>query len=714
MQKLLLILIASLILGVAAHAQSNNVGIGTITPNSGAQLDVTATNRGFLPPRVNLSGSNVWGLSGTPTNGMMVFNIAPAGSDTSVVFTGLYVWENGKWNHLAYIEHKAAFVLGVYCHKDETGAYQEARPMNATNTLPFNVVVNTTGGYSVTSDTVNGVSFASSGTFTSTGSQTITLIASGTPLHYGRYHYSIHLGAQLCAFSVKYTHAISSNCSLITNALPTQLVNGQSYSGTITAPYSSGNGGTYLSDTVTNEGLKITRPAGTYAVAGGTIVYTLSGTFTGATGGNIAFELPGSGCVIHGGSVIYDTRYAVNCSGSPTGKFQMGLPMSASNTNRIHVGVLSGGSYIIKTDTVNGVSFADSGIFTTSGYGVQVNLHASGTPAAAGTFNYKVKLANGDSCSFSVTYEPIAQFNCAGAVFTQTPAGRLNPGPYSGTYTVSYTNGNGQPYVAYGQGSNGLLLYAPAGTYAPGGGTITYTLSGTYSGPANGQAIFYSTLCDNVVAGDPLRYALAAGGCASCASYDAKPVNSWVQITAAEYAQLANPANVTGAGKRMLSDALMVPVNTTYKISTTHSSSGPDITPIPASSYVIAYRVISASTTGSPISSWAYIQPKINTTGSSVNGPYVNYGTVTPTYSSVSGTNYYWVIKRPTLKTYPGGPSYMAEAGFTTNIGCKTSGGPSGNMAYYSQGFQSTNVSTPVGNGSYGTVQVISTTNKQW
>jgi hypothetical protein len=33
-----------------AHAQ--NVGIGTNTPNASAQLDVTSTNKGFLPPRM--------------------------------------------------------------------------------------------------------------------------------------------------------------------------------------------------------------------------------------------------------------------------------------------------------------------------------------------------------------------------------------------------------------------------------------------------------------------------------------------------------------------------------------------------------------------------------------------------------------------------------------------------------------------------------------
>ena len=48
-------LLALLLLAfVTTNAQ---VGIGTNSPNASAKLDITATNKGLLPPRVALTGT---------------------------------------------------------------------------------------------------------------------------------------------------------------------------------------------------------------------------------------------------------------------------------------------------------------------------------------------------------------------------------------------------------------------------------------------------------------------------------------------------------------------------------------------------------------------------------------------------------------------------------------------------------------------------------
>jgi hypothetical protein len=75
MKKLLLLL--SLGLYVVSNAQ--NVGIGTSLPNSNAMLDVSATNKGLLIPRVNLvaltsNNLNSFGLSALPVTSLLVFN----------------------------------------------------------------------------------------------------------------------------------------------------------------------------------------------------------------------------------------------------------------------------------------------------------------------------------------------------------------------------------------------------------------------------------------------------------------------------------------------------------------------------------------------------------------------------------------------------------------------------------------------------------------
>ncbi len=55
MKKNILLITALLIF---SFVQSQSVGIGTTTPNAAAQLDVSSTSRGFLPPRMTLAQRN--------------------------------------------------------------------------------------------------------------------------------------------------------------------------------------------------------------------------------------------------------------------------------------------------------------------------------------------------------------------------------------------------------------------------------------------------------------------------------------------------------------------------------------------------------------------------------------------------------------------------------------------------------------------------------
>ncbi len=61
------------------------------------------------------------------------------------------------------------------------GVYKVGTILTSSNTITLPVNVTTLGSYTITSNTVNGISFSASGTFTSTGSQNITLSGLGTP-----------------------------------------------------------------------------------------------------------------------------------------------------------------------------------------------------------------------------------------------------------------------------------------------------------------------------------------------------------------------------------------------------------------------------------------------------------------------------------------------------------------------------------------------------
>jgi hypothetical protein len=79
-------------------------GIGTTTPNASAKLDVTATDRGFLPPRVVLTASNAFApITGTSSAaaGLLVYNTATAGSVPNNVVPGYYFWNGTAWIQIA-------------------------------------------------------------------------------------------------------------------------------------------------------------------------------------------------------------------------------------------------------------------------------------------------------------------------------------------------------------------------------------------------------------------------------------------------------------------------------------------------------------------------------------------------------------------------------------------------------------------------------------
>lgn len=82
---------------------SAQTGIGTTTPHASAKLEVSATNKGFLPPRVALTATNVATPVTSPANGLMVFNTASAGASPFNVVPGYYYWDEtgAKWVSLS-------------------------------------------------------------------------------------------------------------------------------------------------------------------------------------------------------------------------------------------------------------------------------------------------------------------------------------------------------------------------------------------------------------------------------------------------------------------------------------------------------------------------------------------------------------------------------------------------------------------------------------
>ena len=72
-------------------------GIGTTTPHASAKLEVNATNKGFLPPRVTLTSGVDATTIPSPATGLLVYN---TGNNAGLV-AGYYYWNGTSWATIA-------------------------------------------------------------------------------------------------------------------------------------------------------------------------------------------------------------------------------------------------------------------------------------------------------------------------------------------------------------------------------------------------------------------------------------------------------------------------------------------------------------------------------------------------------------------------------------------------------------------------------------
>ena len=96
------------------------IGVGTSTVDASAKLQIDATDRGFLQPRLALTGTADAATIASPATGLMVFNTATAGSGATAVTPGVYYHNGTAWQRVANQAEVAAanastttFVYGV-------------------------------------------------------------------------------------------------------------------------------------------------------------------------------------------------------------------------------------------------------------------------------------------------------------------------------------------------------------------------------------------------------------------------------------------------------------------------------------------------------------------------------------------------------------------------------------------------------------------------
>lgn len=301
------------------------------------------------------------------------------------------------------------------------GIYKEDSVMGSGNYVEVEVNVSSIGNYLISTDTVNGVSFRSIGTFGAVGSQSLRLSAAGTPVSDGSFPYIITFGNSTCTFSVEFVDQSVGSAVFTLDGDPGPcagaVVNGTYVVGT---PVTSANT-VEISVNVSTPGLyNISIPAvngisfsgsGMFSATGSQpVVLTASGTPT--TAGMATFTATGgaSTCTFQvtvdppsGGNAVFTLEGNPGaCSGaSVSGVYNPGVTLNSTNIVSIQVNVTAIGNYNITTNVVNGYSF--TGIGTFGSLGIQnITLNGSGVPGATGADNFTVT-GGTTTCTFTVT-----------------------------------------------------------------------------------------------------------------------------------------------------------------------------------------------------------------------------------------------------------------------------------------------------------------------
>jgi hypothetical protein len=141
-------------------------GIGTTTPNASAKLEVYATNKGFLPPRIALTGASDVSTIASPVAGLLIYNTATAGTIPNNVVPGYYFYNGSAWVQIAG---------GLIIDNSKTAAFTLS---SADNNKIF--TISSASNVAITVPTLP-VGFTCQ--FIQTGVGSLTLTASGTTLN---------------------------------------------------------------------------------------------------------------------------------------------------------------------------------------------------------------------------------------------------------------------------------------------------------------------------------------------------------------------------------------------------------------------------------------------------------------------------------------------------------------------------------------------------
>ena len=501
-----------LLLGISFNLFAQH-GIGTNEPNLNAALDVTASDKGLLVPRLELNDAAVFfpGVTATTSDvSLLVFNTNTISTTASgLQGTGFYFWNGTQWEKL--ISRAENIISSLACYETIVeGTIFTGEAANVT----VNLLYTGGNGSSYTEGTVvqSGVELGMTG-LTATlqagtlanGTGSLTYSITGTPATSGNAYFGIEFGGHSCLLVVPVNDSSSGGTAVVSNwdcSGPNEgtLYRGEVANGVTKIIYADvTKAGTYKLS-MTSNGI-IYSSEGSFAAPGNDIEVLLTASGTPAASGTSSFTLDTTpNCsfeveVLDRSSGGTATVSSYDCTGTSSGTLRIGTPITeGSVTQQIMAEVTTGGTYDITT-TANGVTFTASGTF--AGTGSQpITLTAKGTPTAMGTHTFT--LSTTPNCSFDreTTAEAssggtalVVSWDCTGTATGSSTVGLSAAGntktvvasvTTAGTYNIS-ASANGVTYSAAGTfGGTGLQNVTLIATGTPtAGGDHTFSLNVT-------------------------------------------------------------------------------------------------------------------------------------------------------------------------------------------------------------------------------------------
>ena len=192
------------------------VGIGTVSPNTSAKLDVESTTQGFLPPRMTTTQRNA---ITSPAAGLTIYNTTV----NCLQWWNGSIWFDGCGNNtpsaaLTTLNCGGATTTGTLTNGSAANGVSTAIPYTGGN-------AGTYGAQSVSSTGVVGLTATLAAGTLANGAGSLTYTITGTPTTSGTASFAITVGGQSCSFTVSVGTAIGQypagtvNCAGATTVL---------------------------------------------------------------------------------------------------------------------------------------------------------------------------------------------------------------------------------------------------------------------------------------------------------------------------------------------------------------------------------------------------------------------------------------------------------------------------------------------------------------